>query len=199
MKKLPVEEIILILGAVFFLASFLAFQLIMTPVTENPSGELIGPGCKDSDNGKDLTIRGTVSYYWIGQYHSYTDTCYDSTRVVEVDCDKDGTAKAGLYACSSVSSLGYCENGRCPKAQGDSCSPLGRNAGCLTGYCAKDIGLWIRAACCPPGYCWFYDEKLCYPPSNNPVYNPTDQSMYKCTTTGWRYVGEQLGCSSGIC
>lgn len=72
--------------------------------------------CSDTDNGNNLFVRGTVSYWRPGYSQKYSDYCFSDYRyVMEYYCGKDvSPAGSGMTAMSFACPEGYiCRDGAC--------------------------------------------------------------------------------------
>jgi len=66
--------------------------------------------CTDTDGGKSLHTKGTVTYWSGGEEYTETDKCYDSYSVLEVWCTAENTVGFGIMECPDSE---VCEDGRC--------------------------------------------------------------------------------------
>lgn len=66
--------------------------------------------CSDSDGGKNIYEKGTVTYWSGGQRYTDTESCYGYDRVWENWCEEDATVGFGVMDCDEGEE---CVNGAC--------------------------------------------------------------------------------------
>jgi len=196
MKELPAEETILILGAVLLVAALFSIQFVLSPFSEQPSGQAFGRTCYDSDGGKTPSISGSGYQKSLTTTDWFSDVCTSDYELSEFYCDSNDRGQYIKYDCRAVTKMGICSNNRCPKGYGESCSNIVSIPGqCIDGYhCAKDIGTSMKTACCPLGYCWVDSRQEC---TNKDMFTPGFTALYRCdgSTYGgtWRWVSGSSG------
>jgi hypothetical protein len=106
-KNLNIWVIVLIVILVAVAAT-----LITTKMTGN-AVSVYTSTCKDSDGGKNYSIKGIVNSRW----SSYTDACTNTTRLREYSCN-GASVSATYYSCQNG-----CSNGACNKTSTSATTP----------------------------------------------------------------------------